>query len=95
MATWRERLRKPSGSGFVEALREDRAVKQDSRYRVTLHIILTDSAELEEREDEFVSVGSLMGSSIKAATVKPMTKVKRMIAEMVMAVETGFWAILW
>lgn len=84
-----------SGSGFIEALREDRAVKQDSGYRVTLQMILIDSVELEEREDESVSAGSLMGSSINAASVKPMTKVKTRIAEMVTAVETDLWATVW
>lgn len=81
-----------SGSVFVEALKEDRVVKQDSGYRVTLQMVLIDSAELEEREDESEF---LMGSSKNGASVKPMTKVKRRIAAMVMAAEAGLCLILW
>lgn len=84
-----------SGSGLVEALREDRVVKQDSGNRVTLQIVLIDSSELEESEGEAVSAGSLMGSSITAASVKPTTKVKMRMAKMAKAVETGFWDGFW
>lgn len=102
MATWRERSRKASRSGFVEALREDRAVKHESGYRVTLQMVLIDSTKLEDKEEaEAESVGSLslMGCSNKAARVKPMTKVKKRTAEMVMAAEAdlgrGFWLSRW
>lgn len=79
-----------SGSGFGEALREEMEVKHELGLRVTLQMVLmADSAELElEREGD-----SELDTWMRAASRRPITKVKQMRAEMVRVEKKGFWGL--
>lgn len=79
-----------SGSGFGEVLREEMEVKHELGYRVTLQMVLmADSAELElEREGD-----SELDTWMRAASRRPITKVKQMRAEMVRMEKMGFWGL--
>lgn len=89
METLRERLNTNSGSGFIEVLRDDMLVKQESGYGVTLQTALIDS--LEEMDDDDDDSGCLiLDSWITAATIKEIIRIKRTVAEMAMTVSSLF-----
>lgn len=50
VATWRESLKISSGSGLEQLLIEDMLEKHESKYFVTLQMILIDSAEVIDRD---------------------------------------------
>lgn len=90
METLRERLNTNSGSGFIEVLRDDMLVKQESGYGVTPQTALIDSLEEMDDDDDDDSGCLILDSWITAATIKEIIRIKRTVAEMAMTVSSLF-----